>query len=88
MEKRKLDFVATAYIFDSEKRVLLIYHNKRDMWLPVGGHIEANETPDEALRREIKEEVSLSVEILGQTKTSKEGDVKENLAKFLEFTAK
>ena len=55
MEKRKIDLVVTGYIFDENGRQLLIHHNKLNMWLPPGGHIEANETPDEALVREIKE---------------------------------
>lgn len=35
------------------------------MWLPPGGHIDDNETPDEAVVREIKEETGLDVELLG-----------------------
>jgi 8-oxo-dGTP pyrophosphatase MutT (NUDIX family) len=34
------------------------------MWLPVGGHIEPNETPDDAVIREIKEETNLSATLL------------------------
>jgi len=33
--------------------------------LPIGGHIELNENPEQALEREIKEECGLSVEIVG-----------------------
>ena len=32
-------------------------HPKFFKWLPPGGHIEANETPEEAARREIVEEI-------------------------------
>jgi len=38
------DFVATAFIADGGK-VLLVLHRKLGLWLPVGGHIEEGETP-------------------------------------------
>ena len=56
----KLDIVVAGYIA-KDKKVLLIDHKKLKQWLPVGGHIEKNETPDDALRREIKEELDLKV---------------------------
>ncbi len=37
------------------------------MWLPPGGHIEANELPDEAALREVAEEAGLAVRLLGGT---------------------
>ena len=37
-------------------RVLLHYHRKLGRWLPPGGHIEDNELPDDAARREVLEE--------------------------------
>ena len=58
----KTDLVVAGYIFSKDK-VLLIHHKKLDLWLPVGGHIEKNETPDEALLREIKEEIGIDVRI-------------------------
>ncbi|MFA4856005.1 MAG: NUDIX domain-containing protein [archaeon] len=59
------DFVASGFIVSSGK-VLLVRHRKLGLWLPVGGHIEAHETPEEALRREILEEVGLEVEVLSR----------------------
>ena len=35
------------------------------MWLAVGGHIELNEDPEEALFREVKEECGLEIEVIG-----------------------
>lgn len=36
------------------------------MWLPVGGHIELDEDPEEALFREVKEECGLDIELIGK----------------------
>ena len=49
-----------------EGKVLLVYHKKMDVWLYPGGHIEENETPDEAVVREVMEETGLSVEIISE----------------------
>ena len=44
-------------------------HKKIKQWLPVGGHIELDEDPLQALEREIKEETGLKkVEIIHQIK--------------------
>lgn len=61
-------------------RVLLIHHRKLDKWIPPGGHIEADETPDEALVREMKEELGLDVRILNYSDIPLEGNVKRHLA--------
>ncbi len=50
-----IDFIINIYIIYKGK-VLLIYHKKLDKWLPIGGHIELDEDPEEALFREVKEE--------------------------------
>jgi ADP-ribose pyrophosphatase YjhB (NUDIX family) len=61
----KIDFTASAYIVHQNK-VLLVHHKKLGIWLQIGGHIELDETTDEALLREIKEECGLEVEILSR----------------------
>jgi len=50
-----------------ENKVLLIHHRKLDLWLPPGGHIDENEIPDDALKREFREELDLDIEILNQS---------------------
>ncbi|HEY4255187.1 MAG TPA: NUDIX domain-containing protein [Chlamydiales bacterium] len=58
-------FTATAYVFH-EGKVLLHKHPKLGKWLPPGGHVEANETPPEAAKREVKEETGLDVALIEQ----------------------
>ncbi len=59
-------FTATAFIVDSRKRTLLLWHKRLKRWMPAGGHLDPNETPDEAAKRECKEETGLDVEIVGE----------------------
>ena len=61
----KRDFTATCHVIYDNK-VLLIYHKKFKKWLPPGGHMEENETPAEAAKREVFEETGLHVELVSQ----------------------
>ncbi len=58
----EIDFTADTFVvYIPEKRVLIRYHDKHDMWLVPGGHVELDETPVEAAEREVKEETGLDV---------------------------
>ncbi len=69
------DFVVSVFIVHRDK-VLLIYHKRYNEWLPIGGHIELNEDPEEALYREIREECGLKVRMLAETPDIKHRGVK------------
>jgi ADP-ribose pyrophosphatase YjhB (NUDIX family) len=60
-----MDFTVVAFVVHNN-RILLIYHKQLKQWLPLGGHIELDEDPEQALFREITEESGLEVEILAQ----------------------
>jgi 8-oxo-dGTP pyrophosphatase MutT (NUDIX family) len=57
------DFVVSVFIVRRGK-VLLVDHRRYDEWLPIGGHVELDEDPEEALYREIREECGLKVRLL------------------------
>ncbi len=61
----KIDFTVAIFVVHDEK-ILLIHHRKLDKWLPLGGHIELDEDPEQAALREAKEESGLDVELLGE----------------------
>jgi 8-oxo-dGTP pyrophosphatase MutT (NUDIX family) len=60
-----IDFTVAIFVVHDE-RVLLIHHRKLEKWLPLGGHIELDEDPEQAALREAKEESGLEVELIGE----------------------
>jgi 8-oxo-dGTP pyrophosphatase MutT (NUDIX family) len=57
----------TVAVFVVHRRhVLLHFHRKLARWLPPGGHIEADELPDEAARREVIEETGIQCQLVGE----------------------
>lgn len=60
----RFSVTAGAIITDNQRRVLLLKHRFRPGtgWGIPGGYIEKGEQPDEALRRELREEAGLEVE--------------------------
>ena len=61
----KIDFTVAIFVVQ-DKKVLLIHHRKLDKWLPLGGHIELDEDPEQAALREAREESGFEVELLGE----------------------
>lgn len=78
MRAKEKHFVASGLIINEKKEVLLINHKKLGVWLYPGGHISKNETPEQALIREVKEETGLDVETLGD-KDESLGDKKNDV---------
>jgi len=56
-------FVATVYAVH-EGAVALHEHDKLEMWLPAGGHLDRDELPHEAALRETREELGQSVDLV------------------------
>ncbi|MFB6300461.1 MAG: NUDIX hydrolase [Halobacteriales archaeon] len=59
-------FVATVYIVH-DGATALHDHGKLDMWLPPGGHIDRDELPHVAAKREVREETGLEVTLYAPT---------------------
>ena len=59
----KIDLTVEAFIVHKDK-VLLRRHDKYGIWLSIGGHVELDEDPNQAVIREAKEEVGLDIELV------------------------
>lgn len=76
----KKHFTVTAYVvskIDGEYKVLLHKHKKLLIWIAIGGHIEKDENPIEALLREVKEETNLKIKVLNKKKLLKLKGIQE-----------
>jgi ADP-ribose pyrophosphatase YjhB (NUDIX family) len=60
-----LDFTVSIFVV-YESRVLLVDHKQLGKWLPIGGHIEPGEDPEQAAYRETAEESGLEIELIGE----------------------
>lgn len=69
----KVDFTVEVFVV-YKKTVLLRKHDKYNVWLSVGGHIELDEDPNHAAVREVKEEVGLDVELNAYLQTFQMND--------------
>ena len=69
-------FTATTYIV-ADGSTALHHHDRLDMWLPPGGHIDRDELPRETARREVREETGLEVTLVAPQTTIETGAVSE-----------
>ena len=60
-DRHEVSVKAALYSSDG-KRVLLMYYPHDDGFGLPGGHIDAGETPDEALERELREELGITID--------------------------
>lgn len=66
MENKKLRLTTICYI-EKDEKYLMLYRTKKendqshDKWLGVGGKFEENESPNECVVREVKEETGLTL---------------------------
>ena len=62
-----MEFTTLCYL-ERDNHYLMLHRTKKghdfnkDMWIGVGGHFEENESPDECLLREVKEETGWTPE--------------------------
>ena len=61
--KTQFTIGAFGIIFDEQKRVLLVHRRDYDLWNLPGGTLEDFESPANAVKREVKEETGLEVEV-------------------------
>jgi 8-oxo-dGTP diphosphatase len=56
-------FTASVLV-ENRGEFLLLYHRKLSMWLHPGGHVEADEEPQDAVLRELEEETAINVPLV------------------------
>jgi 8-oxo-dGTP pyrophosphatase MutT (NUDIX family) len=65
----EVDMIAEVFVV-YKNTVLIRLHDKYKIWIAPGGHIELDETPQEAAVREVKEETGLDVELYDGNKVA------------------
>ena len=71
----KTDLTVGACILH-EHKALLVHHAKLGLWLFPGGHIEKDEIPDDAVKREAFEEARLTIELIGEKSEEVRGELR------------
>jgi 8-oxo-dGTP pyrophosphatase MutT (NUDIX family) len=78
--KTTRDFTTNITIVYQDK-VLLHFHKDLKRWLPVGGHIEKDELPEEAAIREAREEAGLEIQLYDNDKAGGLSDSRQSRLK-------
>lgn len=61
---RGIEVAVGPYIINEKQQVLLVKSPKWEHWIICGGHVEADETIEQALFRETEEELGIQIEII------------------------
>lgn len=64
MTARILRHLTVTGFLVHDGRVLLHWHRRNQLWLPMGGHIEPNEDPIQAVLREVEEESGVAAKVI------------------------
>jgi 8-oxo-dGTP pyrophosphatase MutT (NUDIX family) len=55
----------TVYVVNQENKFLMLLNRKLNKWVPAGGKVDRNETPDDAAVRECFEETGINIKLCG-----------------------
>lgn len=75
MKHLPLQYSSRGIVTDHEGRILLVKHGSHKPWTLPGGHVEDGETFQEAFIREAREELDITVELIGLVTIYKEGNI-------------
>lgn len=76
MKYLPLKYVARAIITDREGQILLVRHASHKPYTLSGGHVEEDETFQDACIREAREELSIVIELIGMVTITKEAYIR------------
>ena len=68
-EGADVDYTASVFIVRDNK-ILFMKHDKLGKWIQPGGHVEDDETPDQAAKREALEETGYKIQFTDQKQPS------------------
>src|SRR3989344_2330233 len=66
-------WVTTIFLVNGDRKVLLTWNKNLQTWIPVGGHIDEGETPEEAIKREVAEETGFEFSFAHKYNELKDG---------------
>lgn len=62
-ENAEVDYTASALVMRNGE-ILFMNHEKLGKWIQPGGHTEEDETPDQAAKREVREETGYEIKFI------------------------